>query len=236
MKKIFALVLGFFLMGANTYAGNGDLIVNGNVGVGTTPATKLHVNGGSGTILSVAGGGGGDPSQGGQIKLTTTSSGATNPDKYIRVNTDGSLQIINSSYTAALLSIKDTGYTGIGISPSSTYKLTIAGSGLASGGVWSDSDIKFKKDVQQIDGALDKVQKLTGVSYLYKTDEYKDKGFPEGKRLGVIAQELEKVIPEAVMTDEEGSKAVNYSMIIPVLIEAIKAQQEEIEELKGKVK
>lgn len=58
---------------------------------------------------------------------------------------------------------------------------------------------------------------------------------PEGIHYGVIAQEIEKVLPEVVKENTDGSKAVAYTEIIPVLIEAIKEQQKQIDELKKKV-
>ncbi len=94
------------------------------------------------------------------------------------------------------------------------------------------SDVRFKKNIHPLDDSLNKVLKLNGVSYEWKTDEYKDKGFPDGRHYGVIAQEIEKVLPEVVNTGADGAKAVAYTEIIPVLIEAIKEQQKEIEQLK----
>ena len=55
----------------------------------------------------------------------------------------------------------------------------------------------------------------------------------EGTQLGVIAQEVEAVVPEVVYTDDKGFKSVDYIKLTPVLIEAIKEQQKEIEELKA---
>ena len=55
----------------------------------------------------------------------------------------------------------------------------------------------------------------------------------EGHDVGVIAQEIEEVLPEVVTTRDNGYKAVKYEKIVPLLIEAIKEQQEQIEELKN---
>jgi hypothetical protein len=112
------------------------------------------------------------------------------------------------------------------------WKLYVNGPAYTTAGIWSTSDSKFKKNKKKIDSSLDKVLQLEGVSFEFKKDEYPDNGFPDGRHYGVIAQELEKVLPEAVKEDSDGSKAVAYAEIIPVLIEAIKEQQAEIEELK----
>ena len=86
------------------------------------------------------------------------------------------------------------------------------------------SDEKLKKDISTIDDALDKVKQLRGVDYTWKESEEKSKG--------VIAQELQEVFPELVSESESGL-SVNYNGIIGVLIEAIKDQQKQIDELKG---
>ena len=104
------------------------------------------------------------------------------------------------------------------------------------------SDIRLKKDVQQLNGALDKVLKLRGVSYYWKNSEEMTAvrgkevyGYDDKKHIGVIAQEVEEVLPELVVTDNEGFKAVKYENIAPVLIEAVKEQQAIIEGLESKV-
>ena len=95
------------------------------------------------------------------------------------------------------------------------------------------SDERLKDDVVSIDSALDKVMKLRGVEYIW------NKGSRQGQKdLGVIAQEVEKVLPEIVkdtemvLLDEEIYKTVDYEKLTAVLIEAVKEQQEEIEKLK----
>ena len=109
------------------------------------------------------------------------------------------------------------------------------------------SDMRLKKDVQQLDSALDKVLKLRGVSYYWKNaDELKAIngkelfGFDDKKHIGVIAQEVEAVVPELVVTGNDGFKSVTYENIAPLLIEAMKeqqaiidGQQKEIDELKA---
>lgn len=245
MKKILVLTAGFLLMGSTLYAGNGDLIVNGKLGVGTSPSAKLQVAASSQGVNSLLVGAysSGIDISGYQPGLKLTPSSGVN---WSISNNEGSFLVYDGTNNRSVVSIiggapanslyiNSSGKVGIGTPNPLGYLLYVNGPAFTPAGVWTPSDIKYKKDIKQIDSALDKVNNLTGVSYLYKTDEYKDKNFPEGTQLGVIAQELEKVIPEAVMEDEEGSKAVNYSEIIPVLIEAIKAQQKEIDDLQSTV-
>ena len=86
------------------------------------------------------------------------------------------------------------------------------------------SDENLKKDISTVDGAVDKVKQLRGVAYTWEESEEKS--------IGVIAQELREVLPELVSESENGL-SVNYNGIIGVLIEAIKEQQRQIDELKG---
>jgi hypothetical protein len=140
----------------------------------------------------------------------------------------------NASAMSEKVRINARGNVSIGTVDSQGYKLFVAGQAYSTGG-WYPSDIRFKKNLEPIKGSMEKVLDLTGLSYEWKTDEYKDKGFPEGRHYGVIAQEVEKVLPEVVNTGSDGTKAVAYTELIPVLIEAIKEQQKEIELLKKTV-
>ncbi|RXM42875.1 tail fiber domain-containing protein, partial [Flavobacterium sp. YO12] len=101
----------------------------------------------------------------------------------------------------------------------------------AAGGTttWSQSsDRRFKKDIAPITNALDKIMKIDGVGYNWKADEFKEMSFDQRHQLGVIAQDIEKVLPEAVTVDDKGYYSVSYTTIIPVLVEAVKEQQNEI--------
>jgi len=97
-------------------------------------------------------------------------------------------------------------------------------------GVLSISDISLKKDVQALEGSLEKIANLNGVSYNWCTEEYPEKGFSRDRQIGLIAQDVEKVLPELVRTDQDGKKSVSYDKLTAVLVEAIKAQQSEIRE------
>ena len=100
-------------------------------------------------------------------------------------------------------------------------------------GVQLSSDQRLKTNIKPLEKALDKVLTLNGVTYEWRVNEFPDKNFDSNRHVGVIAQEVEAVLPEAVETGGDGYKSVNYSNITPLLIEAIKEQQAEIEELKS---
>lgn len=76
---------------------------------------------------------------------------------------------------------------------------------------------------------LRKVLSLQGKSYEWKRDQFARENFPEGRVTGVIAQEIEKVLPELVATRQDGYKGVAYQEIVPILIEAVKEQQQIID-------
>lgn len=113
-----------------------------------------------------------------------------------------------------------------------TNIMTLAGNGnlTASGDVTAFSDIRIKTDIKNIENALDKVKQIRGVTFKRKEGENSDK-----VHAGVIAQEVEKVLPEVVSENEDGIKSVAYGNMVSILIEAIKEQQEQIEELKSHI-
>lgn len=85
------------------------------------------------------------------------------------------------------------------------------------------SDERFKKDITPIEGALDQVTKLQGVNYHWDTSKDRVKNMDANKiNHGLIAQDVEKVYPELVSTDEGGMKSVEYTGLIAPLIEAVK--------------
>ena len=102
------------------------------------------------------------------------------------------------------------------------YGLTV------SGNVTAYSDARLKENVELIPDALEKVQKLRGVTFT--RNDHKD---TERRHVGVIAQEVEAVLPEAVWDGEEGIKNVAYGNMVGLLIEAVKELKAEVEELKG---
>ncbi|MBA7598367.1 hypothetical protein ES703_05381 [subsurface metagenome] len=118
---------------------------------------------------------------------------------------------------------------GIGQVDPGPHKLYVNGTGYATGGFWA-SDLRFKKNIRTIDSPIDKISNIRGVSFEWKRSEYQDKGLPEGEHYGVIAQEIEQVLPEIVKEGPNGDKAVSYTELVPILTEAIKEQQKQLEE------
>ena len=102
-----------------------------------------------------------------------------------------------------------------------------SGNWTATGNVTAYSDEKLKDNVAIIESPLEKIDAITGVTFNRNDIE----GNP--RQTGVIAQEVEKVLPEAVQTNNEGIKTVAYGNMVGLLIEAIKELKQEIEELKN---
>lgn len=117
--------------------------------------------------------------------------------------------------------------------PSAT--LDVTGNIRATSTITQNSDVHLKENIDTLDDSLDKVLNLRGVHYDWKTEEYKDMNLPEGRQVGLIAQEVEQVVPEVVSTDDEGYKSIDYSRLVPLLIESIKEQQRQIQHLQGEL-
>jgi len=93
----------------------------------------------------------------------------------------------------------------------------------------SSSDMRFKKNISTVSGALEKLSKLNPVNYDWRKDEFKNKGFDDKKQWGFVAQEVEEVMPELVGTDEDDYLTLNYNGFVPLLTKAMQEQQDEIE-------
>ena len=94
------------------------------------------------------------------------------------------------------------------------------------------SDERFKQNITPLDThQVDKLYQLQGTKYQFRTEEFQEKGFAEGDYLGFLAQEVQALYPELVSEDEEGYLSINYTGLIPVIVESNKQQQKRIEVL-----
>jgi len=165
--------------------------------------------------------------------LTMTSSGAVN-----LASVSGSLTMTSGS-TVNLATNNNTGAvnistignrtTTIGVNSGTSKVVIDAVEVVITNGITVSSDIRLKENFEPMSNALELVSQLNGLYYTWK----KDAGVDKPRKLGFIAQEVEKVIPELVKTDSEGMKSVDYVSVVPVLVEAIKNQQKQIDELKA---
>jgi len=126
---------------------------------------------------------------------------------------------------------------GLSTTPSTFYKLNISGSAYATGNWYIPSDIRLKENIKSLDGegVIDKIRELKVIRYSYKDEIFKGNADINGEYIGVVAQEVEKLFPEAVSTGEDGYKAVSVNTLTAILLQAVKDQQEKIDRLEKMV-
>jgi hypothetical protein len=98
---------------------------------------------------------------------------------------------------------------------------------------YSTSDIRLKENIEPIINALTKVETISGNTYDWK-EGFEELHSHKGNDVGVIAQEIQKILPEAVIERDNGYLGVNYEKIIPLLIESIKELSAKVKELENK--
>ena len=226
----------------------------GNVGVGTTlPGAKLEVapasftaaaqsrtalrlNAGSfgsftNNALNMEFGNAGTavigaevPSSGGMYDLVFSNfSSSTNFTEKVRITGSGNVGIGCTLPQYKLHVIGD-------IASSGTVRTTNT---LVTGAITACSDIRFKKQITPLQNSLENILQLQGVNYFWKTKEFPDRYFNEINQIGLIAQEVEKIFPELVVTNIDGYKSVDYSKLTPILVEAIKELKAENSSVKS---
>jgi len=145
-------------------------------------------------------------------QLTGLNAGATVTDKSDNVN----YNIVFTNETSGIQALAGIDNTALTYNPSTGT--------LNAGDFVSSSDINLKENIKTIDDPIGKVDSLRGVNFNWKENgEY---------AMGVIAQEIEQIIPE-VVSEANGVKGVNYGAVIGLLIEAIKEQKQQIDELRN---
>ncbi len=196
-----------FHLFTNNNAAQMSLLTNGNVGIGTTnPTQKLDVNGAL------------------QCKdhlVFNSTNGVINwgPSGDLLFRTLTAMGNI-AGYTDRMV-ITGGGNVGIG-TPTPGERLAVVGNICYTGTIGACSDRRYKTDFTPLSGSLAKVGLLNGLYYTWRTEEFPEKEFPAERQLGFIAQDIEVLFPEVVLTDAQGYKSVDYGRLTPVLVEAIK--------------
>jgi hypothetical protein len=207
-------------LGLNTTSPTARLDVNGNARIRSIPTTSSDSY-----VLTVDGSGNVRK----QLKSTIGGGGSSTncTSLFFIPKSNGS-----GGYTCS--QIIDNGVNvGIGTAFTSS-KLTVNGDIRSLTNTFL-SDRKYKKNIKTIDNALESVLKLNGSTYKWKKDEFADIDFSSKLQYGLIAQEVEEIFPELVHKDEQGGYGLNYTGLIPVLIEAVKEQQNQITLLSNKL-
>jgi hypothetical protein len=254
----------------NTSAGNstaliyGDfwddlLVFNADVGIGTlTPDNKLDVNGKISLTQSVGDemviinddiwqhssgnqdfGIGGDHFLMASKETASESAGIYGDGDHVTIWSAGDGA---PGQPAAYLYILDEDNFN-GTIDSDPFNNSAVKAYVTNAGVWQVSDINKKQNIAKLQNAMGKINSLNGYSFEFKMNASEiEKNQKAEVSCGVSAQELELVLPEAVQTNGVGDKFVNYSSVVPLLIEGIKeqqsiinVQQSEIDNLKQEV-
>ena len=153
----------------------------------------------------------------------------------LKANLTDKLNVFGSTTSAELAGVisDETGTGLLVFNASPTFTGTVNAAEInASGNVtspffYSQSDINLKKDLVHVTNALDIVKLLDGYWFKWKNND--------ADSIGLIAQHVESVLPMLIGTSPDGSKTVQYNGIIAILLEAIKAQQVQIDEIKAKL-
>ena len=138
---------------------------------------------------------------------------------------------INDDATSTKITITNT---GLGINDASPgVALDVDGAGRFTGNVtaYYSSDIKLKDNIRPIENSLFKISKLRGVEFDWN-DNADIVEREKGHDVGLIAQEVEEVLPEIVTTRKDGYKAIQYEKVVSLLVQGINDQQKQIEDLK----
>lgn len=200
-----------------------DVVMTANNGTETTNFMDVGING-SGYVYQ-----GGNPIETGKANdCYILGSGS---DLYI-VNNNPTKDMLflvgGTDTTKQRMKIRSNGNVSIGFAASYSYKLAINGTCVATQ-YYQFSDSRLKHDVQPLSNSLNNIMKMRGVSFIYNNDE------TGKKQLGFIAQEIEELYPELVTTNEDGYKSVSYANLTAVLLEGIKEQQTQINDLNSRL-
>ncbi|MBM3419578.1 MAG: hypothetical protein FJY11_00425, partial [Bacteroidetes bacterium] len=216
----------------------------GDIGVGvSSPSAKLDVNGFS-YFRSAMGIGVLNTDNTMPLYLSSTSTSRTamalrntsSNHTYViqtvgsgETGRSGNFEIWNTGAGVSYLTINQNGNTGLGTSvPSATYRLYVSGSAYSTGS-WASSDARYKNAITPVEAGLERLLMLEPVTYFWNREAFPEMSFDDNRHLGLIAQDVEKVFPDLVNTDENGYKAVAYDRLPVVMIQAIKEQQQIIE-------
>lgn len=195
----------------------------GNVGIGTTsPQSQLSVGGSGSSSYAIYG-------------YSASGSGSAGVHGY-NAGGSGSYGVYGFTAGTSGQGVRGEGYTGV-------YGYTVASAGYGiycysgsnangCGGNrpwYNSSDEKFKENISTIDNALTKVMQLRGVGFNWKDDSAKK------HQHGFVAQEAVTVVPEVVGKDMDGNYTMSYGSLVPLLVEAMKEQQIQIDALKAEI-
>ena len=205
--------------GTNT----GDETLSSINGLGITTVGTIDSGTWNGTVIASAY----LDSDTAHLSGTQTFSGAKTFTQNITAN--GLLNVTGTG-TSTFTSHVKAHCLGIGMDPSYTTGEIVAAADIIA---YASSDKRLKENIKPIENPLGKIAQISGNTFDWI--ENSEVHSHKGSDIGVIAQEIEAVLPELVTTRENGYKAVQYDKVVALLIEAVKEQQTQIDELKSKL-
>lgn len=203
---------------------------NGVTGGGDISSTRtISVVAGTGTVVNTTG-----------VHVNSTYIGtiSANNTTYVNGKTEGNLNVNNATTFSSTAQNSQFNSIGVGTAATGTIGEIRATSDVTA---YYSSDISLKEKITKIENALEKLFKINGYKYDWKDDYINSRGGEDGyfirkHDVGVIAQEIEQVLPEIVSEREDGIKAVKYERIVALLIEAVKELSEKVDILENRVK
>ena len=223
-----------------TYSAGTGISLSGttfsNSGVTSIVAgSNISISGGTGAVTITATDTNTTYSAGSNMSLSGTTFSATNTT--YSAGTGLSLSGTTFSIPQAVATSSDVQFDsfGVGTAASGTTGQIRATNDITA---YYSSDIALKENINPISNALDKISQIGGYTFDWTDKFIKDNGgeddyFMRKKDTGIIAQEIEEVLPEVVATRPNGTKAVKYDKLTPLLIQAIKELKTELDELKS---
>ena len=204
----------------DTNTTNFNINANGGANENISAGEAIRFNGGGATSVSRSG------------NTLTISSTDT--------NTDTNTVTTNIAGTGVSVS-SGTGNSTISIGQAVATNSTVTFGEVRSTGditAYYSSDYALKENINPISNALDKVSQLGGYNFDWKDSHLESRGgvddmFVKKSDVGIIAQEVQKVLPEAVGKRKDGTLGVRYELLVPLLVESIKELKEEIQSLKS---
>jgi len=168
----------------------------------------------------------------GTLNVIKNPEEPTTPD----INTDGNLNVKKNA--TIVKNLKVNGDTTLNKNVKINKKLNLAKCGDVAKRIdradrLPKSDKKLKTNITSINNSLSKVLQLNGVEFDFISSD--NVGYLKQHQIGLIAQDVNKVIPEVVGKNNDGTLGVSYQHLVAVLIEAIKEQQEQINDLKKRI-
>jgi hypothetical protein len=168
----------------------------------------------------------------GSSLVTIANAGVTSNVAGTGITVSGATGAVTISIGQEVATTSNVQFGSLGIG---TAASGVSGEIRATGDITAfySSDIRLKENIQPIQNALEKVESISGNTYDWK-EGYEELHSHKGNDVGVIAQEIEEILPQIVTNRDNGFKAVQYEKIIPLLIEAIKELSDKVKVLENK--